>query len=176
MTENEALTPEELEVYTKQLEEAPVEEAPTGALTEEMFDAFVDKVANDTTPREVKDAMARDERIQESELSKKQQAKKDKENEKFWNTMISRKEAFGMVNEAMNNMSVALDQQNEKINIFLIQSKTFERLLIEKGIIASEEELDAISVKVMEDLYGSNPVEEAKAESEDVEESKSEDK
>lgn len=117
---------------------------------------------NEKTYEEAVDEAVESATQEPTELSEKQKAKEAKKNEAFWNSMITRKEAFAMMNEGLNNMSTALDAQNEKINIFLIQAKTFERLLINKGIVIDINELDKLSVEVMDELFGSNPVEEAK--------------
>src|SRR5690606_5351328 len=77
--------------------------------------------------------------------------KEEQQAKKYWNTMISRGEAYQMVSEA-------LESQNDKFRLLLIQVKTLSKVLIDNGLV-TEEGLDELSKPIIKDIYGELPSE-----------------
>jgi hypothetical protein len=86
---------------------------------------------------------------QNPKLTKKQQEKQEKDAKKYWNTMISRKEAYEMVGQAVM-------REQEKFQMLYVQCRTIADLLIAKEVV-TEEELNDLSKKVIEELFDANP-------------------
>lgn len=84
-----------------------------------------------------------------AKLTKKQQEKQEKESKKYWGTMISRKEAYEMVGQAIM-------REQEKLQMIYVQVRTMADLIIEKGIV-TEAELNDRSKAVIEELFDANP-------------------
>lgn len=84
--------------------------------------------------------------MENTELTPNQQAKEEAKAKKYWNTMVSRKEAYEMVNGATN----ALSQQ---LQLLMIQNRTLLEILGKKGI-ATEEEINEHSKEVIESIFG----------------------
>jgi phage terminase large subunit GpA-like protein len=82
-------------------------------------------------------------------LTKRQQEKQEKEAKQYWNTMISRKEAYEMVGQAVM-------REQEKLQMIYVQIRTMADVLIEKGVL-TEDELNERSKIVIEELFGANP-------------------
>lgn len=84
-------------------------------------------------------------------LSKKEAEKAKKEEQqakKYWNTMISRREAYEMVTEA-------LESQNDKFRLMLVQIQTLSQLLISKEI-TTEDDLNELSKPILAQIYGTD--------------------
>jgi hypothetical protein len=90
-----------------------------------------------------------EEQQEEPKLTKKQQEKREREQKQYWNSMITRKEAYEMVGQAIM-------REQEKLQMIYVQVRTMADLLIEKSIV-TEEELNDRSKKVIEELFDANP-------------------
>lgn len=88
------------------------------------------------------------------QLSRKQQEKEQKRIDNYWNAMITRKQAYQMVQEVVANMG----QMSQQLQLLMIQNRTLLEMLSEKGI-ATEEEINEHSKKVMESIFGPMPEE-----------------
>jgi hypothetical protein len=89
------------------------------------------------------------------ELTEKQRAKLEAKKQKAWNTMITRKEAYEMVNKA-------LQETEYKLQMLFVQNRTLLELLDKKGI-ATEQEIDDMSKSVIESIFGPPPTQEGEA-------------
>ncbi|MMZ43644.1 hypothetical protein D1872_52090 [compost metagenome] len=79
-------------------------------------------------------------------LSPKQAEKKRKQEENYWNGMISRKEAFQLVKGATA-------QQDEKLRTLYIVTNTLLALVKDLGL-ADQSKLDDLSRRFVEQMYG----------------------
>jgi len=93
--------------------------------------------------------------------TKKQQEKEQKQLQAYWNSMITRRQAYQMVQEAVASMG----QMSQQLQLLMIQNRTLLEMLSEKGI-ATEEEINEHSKKVMESIFGPMPEDLLKAEQE----------
>lgn len=80
------------------------------------------------------------------EMQAKQSEKEAKKAKKYWNTMITRKEAYELVSEA-------LTPEHNKLSMMYIQLKTITDLLLDKDIV-TKEELEKKSEAVLKEIYG----------------------
>lgn len=78
-----------------------------------------------------------------------QQEREAKKQERYWNSMITRKEAFQMVDRAVQ-------AEEEKLRLIFIQAKTLTNFLVSKGLCTLEE-LDELSKPIVEEIYGKPP-------------------
>jgi hypothetical protein len=83
-------------------------------------------------------------------LSKKQQEKQEKEAKRYWSTMISRKEAYEMV-------QTALQETDQRMQMLFVQNRTLIELIEKKGI-ATLDEINELSKSVIESIFGTPPV------------------
>lgn len=90
-----------------------------------------------------------EEQQEETKLTKKQQEKREKEQKQYWNSMITRKEAYELIGQ------VTMREQ-EKLQLIYVQCRTIADILIEKGVV-TEDELNELSKKVIEELFEANP-------------------
>jgi len=79
-------------------------------------------------------------------LTEKQKAKAERDAKNYWNGMITRKEAREKIQEAV-------DPFRQQAQMLMVQNLSLLGILSEKGI-ATEEEINNYSIKVMEDIYG----------------------
>jgi hypothetical protein len=98
---------------------------------------------------QVKEPVLEVEQQEEPKLTKKQQEKREKEQKQYWNSMITRAEAYEMMGQAVM-------REQEKLQMIYVQIRTMADVLIEKGII-SEEELNERSKEVIAELFDANP-------------------
>jgi hypothetical protein len=91
-------------------------------------------------------------------LTEKQRKKLEQRQKQYWNSMITRAEAFDMVENAVRVST----QQNKLLSV---QVKALTKFIIDKGL-GTEEELNEIAKQVMDELYGPPP--ELKTEQKDV--------
>ena len=89
----------------------------------------------------------------EVELTPKQKEKQEKQAKAYWNTMISRKEAYEMV-------QAGLQQTEQRLQLLLIQNRTLLEILQIKDI-ATEEEIKEHSKEVITSIFG--PLEDSEA-------------
>lgn len=89
-------------------------------------------------------------------LSKKQQEKQEKQAKAYWNTMISRKEAYEMVQAAVEPLS-------QQMQLLFVQNRTLLELLDKKGI-ATEQEINDASREVLISIFGEPPTDEKEKE------------
>ena len=90
---------------------------------------------------------------QEERALAKKQEKEDKKAKEFWNGMITRREAYEMVQDTFH-------QTQQQLQLLMIQNRTLLEMLGEKGV-ATEEEINEHSKKVMESIFGPMPEPEA---------------
>ncbi len=88
--------------------------------------------------------------VKETELSKKQLEKQEKQAKAYWNSMITRKEAFEMV-------QASAQESDQRLQMLLIQNRTLLEMLQLKGI-ATEEEINEHSKQVIESIFGPAPI------------------
>ena len=110
----------------------------------------------ETKVQDVNSAVA--EQAPEVQKTPKQIAKEKKQVEAYWNSMVTRKEAQARINQA-------IDDEQHKLRMMYIQLKTMTKVLIDKGLV-TEEQLDAMSIGVAEELFG-KPEDEPEDEPED---------
>ena len=102
--------------------------------------------SNPTTVQAVNEAVLE---AGEMELTPKQQEKKDKEDKKYWNGMVTRKELAGL-------MQANGKEIESRLQILYVQNATLLEVFKAKGLISEQDMIDA-SKKVMEDLFGILP-------------------
>ena len=91
-------------------------------------------------------------------LTAKQQEKLKAKTEKAWNTMITRREAYEM-------MQKAIAPTEERMQMLFIQNRTLLELIVNKGI-ATEEDINELSKTVIESIFGTPPTDEKEKEEE----------
>lgn len=83
---------------------------------------------------------------QEKRALAKQQEKEEKKAKEFWNGMITRKEAYEMVQDTYAQMQ-------QQLQLLMIQNRTLLEMFTKKGI-ATEQEINDHSKEVMESIFG----------------------
>ena len=78
--------------------------------------------------------------------AEKQAKKQEQQANKYWNTMISRKEAYEMVNQVTGEL-------NQRLQILMVQNRTLLEILNKKGV-ATEEEINELSKEIIIDIFG----------------------
>jgi hypothetical protein len=91
-------------------------------------------------------------------LTAKQVEKLEAKKQREWNKMISRKEAYEMLEKAFVD-------SDQRMQMLFIQNRTLTELIINKGI-ATEEEINELSKTVIESIFGTPPVDEKEKEEE----------
>lgn len=92
------------------------------------------------------------EQVAELRKATKAREKEEAEAKKYWNTMITRKEAYQMVQETYGNL---IQQQQ----LLMVQNTTLLEILAQKGV-ATAEEINEHSKKVIESMFGPVPTKE----------------
>lgn len=82
-------------------------------------------------------------------LTEKQRKKLEQREKQYWDSMITRREAYEMVESAVKIAS----QQNK---LLLLQVQTLTKFLVEKGLTTMDE-LNELSKSVADELYGKPP-------------------
>jgi hypothetical protein len=82
-------------------------------------------------------------------LTEKQRKKLEQREKQYWKSMITRAEAYEMVESAVR----VATQQNK---LLLVQVRTLTEFILEKGL-GTKEELNQISKRIMDEMYGPPP-------------------
>jgi hypothetical protein len=86
-------------------------------------------------------------------LTPKQIEKRKKAEEQYWNTMVSRKEAYQM---AQNMVQQGTSPIYDHVRMLFVQVTTMTNILVDKGV-CTREELDEVSKPILEKLYPKQP-------------------
>lgn len=110
------------------------------------------------TAKDLAENLAKEAGIQQSTLTPKQLEKKRKQEEAYWNKMISRREAFDL-------MQGMVASQNDKLRRLYIVTNTLLSVIKETGL-ATQDQLDEYAKPFIELMYG--PDTEEKKEKDEV--------
>jgi hypothetical protein len=88
-------------------------------------------------------------REQSASQLKRQEEKRKLNEEKFWNTMVTRRE---MKNE-LDKLAGALNETQSNMQLLYIQNHTLLKIITE-NLNMTEEQVQALSQKVAQDLFG----------------------
>ena len=102
-----------------------------------------------TNSKELAEKLRKDANLPSSEPTPKQLEKQRKKEAAYWNSMITRKEAFDLV-------TGKAAQQDEKLRMLYVTVNTLLALIQDLGM-ATPEKLDALAKPFVENMYGPIP-------------------
>jgi len=115
------------------------------------INSIVDKDINSV---EQKPKLELDDKVIPPVLTPAQQKKKEEQAKKYWNTMITRAEAYGMVQQAVQqNVQQAVNSYEDRIRMFYVTIRSLTEIMIEKNMITPEE-MDTKGKAILEEIFG----------------------
>src|SRR5690606_554319 len=96
-------------------------------------------------------AQATESKVADLGKTVRQREKEEQKAKEYWNTMISRREAYEMVQETYANLA-------QQFQLLMVQNTTLLEILAEKGV-ATAEEINEHSKVVIESMFGPVPTE-----------------
>lgn len=88
--------------------------------------------------------------------TKKQLEKEERDAKRYWNSMITRREAYEEIQQAIEPLS-------QQMQLLFVQNRTLIELIEKKGI-ATVDEINEFSKTVLESIFGTPPTDEKEKE------------
>lgn len=100
---------------------------------------------------QAKEILSQVDTVKQKRKEAKERAKEEAKAKEYWNTMITRREAYEMVQETYANLA-------QQFQLLMVQNTTLLEIMSIKGV-ATAEEINEHSKQVIESMFGPIPTE-----------------
>lgn len=97
--------------------------------------------------------------VQDQRKATREKEAQEKRDKQFWDSLITRKEAYELSSNVSNNVVMEhMSRLEDRLRILYVSIRTISDLLVEKGIL-TDEDIKAKGRAIMEEIYGKEAVE-----------------